>query len=141
MDERIKGEYRKIYSELVCILMIFTAGSLLVKFILLGGRPETCVTEMAILIFSPLYMAVRQYMLGIAPEDAVPRKRQKINFLAAVAVSACAYVAVLRARGRMSDGNTWLSLLTFVAMFTFVYYVSRKLGSYFAEKKSRKYED
>ena len=66
MDERVKGEYRQIYSELLSIILVFTAVSLLVKFFLFDAAVSECVTEFVILVFSPVYLAVRQFMARIS---------------------------------------------------------------------------
>ena len=127
MDERVKGEYRQIYSELLSIILVFTAVSLLVKFFLFDAAVSECVTEFVILVFSPVYLAVRQFMRGIGPEDAVPAKRQKIRFFCAL--------------GGLTDGGVWGNFLIFIVFFTLVYYASGKIGKHFSEKTAKQYED
>ena len=141
MDERVKGEYRKIYTELLMIIMIFAAASLVIKFNFYDMGLRECMTEFVILIFSPLYLAARQYMLGINPEETVSKKRQKISFFCAIGFATAAFFAsVFIKRGRIG-GDALSQILIFIAMFTFVYYVSRKLGNYFAKRKNKEYED
>ena len=141
MDERVKGEYRQIYSELLSIILVFTAVSLLVKFFLFDAAVSECVTEFVILVFSPVYLAVRQFMCGIGPEDAVPAKRQKIRFFCALGGAGLGYLAASGAQGGLTDGGVWGNFLIFIAFFTLVYYVSGKLGKHFSEKKAKQYED
>lgn len=141
MDERIKGEYRKIYSELLSIIMVFAACSLLVKFNLYDMELRACLTEFIILIFAPLYMAVRQYMLGLNPQEAAPKKKRRTQFLTAIFFAAAGFLlSAFFKEGRLGE-DSFLYILSFIATFTFVYYVSWKLSAYFADRKSKKYED
>ena len=80
MDERVKGEYRQIYSELLSIILVFTAVSLLVKFFLFDAAVSECVTEFVILVFSPVYLAVRQFMRGIGRRMRYRQSGRKSGF-------------------------------------------------------------
>lgn len=141
MDERVKGEYRRIYTELLMIIMIFSAVSLVVKFNFFDMGLKESLTEFVILIFSPLYLSARQYMMGLNPEETVSKKRQRISFLFAVCFATAGFfVSVFIKRGRVS-GDSVTQILIFIAMFTFVYYIGRKLSGYFANKKNKEYED
>lgn len=141
MDERIKGEYRKIYSELLSIIMVFAACSLLVKFNLYDMELRACLTEFIILIFAPLYMAVRQYMLGLNPQEAAPKKKRRTQFLTAIFFAAAGFLlSAFFKEGRLGE-DSFLYILSFIATFTFVYYVGWKLSAYFADRKSKKYEE
>ena len=117
MDERVKGEYRQIYSELLSIILVFTAVSLLVKFFLFDAAVSECVTEFVILVFSPVYLAVRQFMRGIGPEDAVPAKRQKIRFFCALGGAGLGYLAASGHRLGLSGGATGGGVPDFILVF------------------------
>lgn len=141
MDERVKGEYRKIYSELVCIILACLAVSLLVKSDVYGMELKDCLTEFLILVCSPVYLAVRQYMLGLDPNAGTTKRRRWLSFGAAVlGASAAMGTAAFYRSGRL-DGRFFAGLLSFVALFSLVYVGSRKIGRYFSEKKAKKYED
>lgn len=141
MDERIKGEYRKIYSELLSMIMVFTAVSLLVKFNLYDMELRECLTEFIILIFAPLYMVVRQFMMGLNPQETTSKKKKRIQFFVALFFASAGFlVSTFYKEGRLKE-DTLFYILSFIATFTFVYYVSWKLSAYFAGRKAKKYED
>lgn len=141
MDERIKNEYRKIYSELTSIIMVFVAISLLVKVNLFHMGTRECATEFIILVFSPLYMVVRQYMMGLDPNGAVSKKKQKTAFLCAILSAVAAFSGTMYWSRGGFDRDAATGLVAFIAVFILVYFLSRKLGAYFSEKKAKKYED
>lgn len=141
MDERIKGEYRKIYAELLSIIMVFVALSLLVKFFFFDMGIAECRTEFIILIGSPLYMAARQYMLGIDPAAGMQKAKRKKKALVSLACAlACFLAAAYVKHGRM-ESWAWEYILSFAAAYVFIYFISEKAAKYFSDKKSRKYED
>lgn len=123
------------------MIMVFAAGSLLVKFNLYNMELKECLTEFIILIFAPLYMVVRQYMLGLNPQEAVSKKKRRVQFLTALFFAAAGFLlSTFYKEGRLSEDSLFY-ILSFIATFTFVYYVSWKLSAYFAGRKAKKYED
>lgn len=141
MDERVKGEYRKIYSELMMGIILFCAASLLYKFVFLKQGMGACITEFLILVLSPVYLAVRQFMLGLNPNENVPKKQKRASFFAAMAAASAAFIATAISRDGKIGKDVLINILIYIAMFTFVFYVSRKLSRYFADKKAKKYEE
>ena len=141
MDERVKGEYRKIYSELVCLILVFSAVALMVKFHLYGMELKDCLTEFLILVGFPVYLAVRQYMLGLDANAGTTKKKRWISFGAALLVASAAMAVAQISRKGTIDGRFFGEVFTFAAAFSLVYLGSRRLGRYFSEKRAKKYED
>lgn len=141
MDERVKGEYRKIYSELVMLIMYFAAGSLLVKFFLLDVGPAGCATEFVILVGAPVYLVIRQMMLGLDPGAGMTRKKRRRKLLVCIVCGLLGFLLVAYAGHGRIDQAALEYVLTYIAVCTFTYYVSGRVLRYFAERKSRGYED
>lgn len=141
MDERVKGEYRKIYSELTVLMIYAAAASLLIKYFLLDMGPEGCVTEFIILVGSPVYLLVRQLMLGLDAEAGLTAKKRRRKVWTVIVCGAAGFLlaAVLK-HGRL-EGWAFEYILSFTAICVFVHYISGKLTRYFAERRSRRYEE
>lgn len=141
MDERVKGEYRKIYSELMMLIMYFAAGALLVKFFLLDMGPAGCVTEFVILVGSPVYLIVRQMMLGLDPGAGMTKKKRRRKLLVCIICGLLGFLLAVYVKRGHVGGWALEYILTFIAVCTFTCYASGKVLQYFAEKKSRRYEE
>ena len=96
---------------------------------------------MGILVGAPVYLAVRQYMLGLDPEAAVPASRRRRKAVIAAAAGLLGFLAAMIAKGGGFGLWSFEYIMTFLAAFSFIYYISGKLAKYFAEKKSREYDD
>lgn len=141
MDERIKGEYRKIYSELTMLIMYAMAGSLLIKFFLLNMGMKECATEFIVLVGSPLYLFARQLMLGLDGTEGVTKKTGGVKVLVGLLFGVLGFLLAVYFKHGKAESWAWEYILTFVALFVFTYYISGKIKQYFAERKGRKYED
>lgn len=141
MDERIKGEYRRIYAELFSIVLIFCAGSILVKMIFLGMDTSACVTELVVVVAAPVYMFVRQCMLGISPAAAMTEKKRRRKLLAGLGSGLLAFMAVYYLKHGDLRTWAWQYALSFGAAFLFVHYISFAVSEYFSGRKSREYEE
>ena len=141
MDERVMGEYRKIYSELVSLIMAVTAVSLLVKYLIFDYGLRECATEFIILIGASLYLAVRQYMLGLDPEDSLPKEKRRKRMLASFAGAFCGYAVVYAVKENGVSQSLWVNLFCFAAMYVAVYYLSGRVARYFSSRRGRKYEE
>lgn len=85
MDERIKGEFRKIYSELFQIILVVCCLSVVIKTTFLGMTAGECIPEFPIMISSPVYLAIRSRMLGISQVSSYPDKNDKTKRTALLA--------------------------------------------------------
>ncbi|MCI8454537.1 MAG: hypothetical protein HFE84_07975 [Lachnospiraceae bacterium] len=141
MDERVVAEYRRIYSELTSILVVFSAAALVIKLFFFEKTSADCVTEMVILVGTPIYMTVRQYMLGLDPEAAMPAGRRRKKAVTAVIAGILGFAMAVAAKRGEFGLWSFEYILTFVVAFSFIYYISGRLAKYFAEKKNREYED
>ena len=141
MDERIKGEYRKIYAELRSIMMIFCAGSLFVKFFFFGLDISACATEFMILIAAPVYMLVRQCVLGISPSAVMTKKKRRMKVLLGLGSGLIAFMAVYYLKHGALQTWAWQYILSFGTAFLFVHYIGFALSEFFSGRKSREYEE
>ena len=143
MDERVKNEYRKIYAELCSLIMLATAVSIILKIAVFHEPSRDIYFEFLIAVGAPLYLFVRQLMLGIDPYAAEKggrkgrRKRFFVSLLAAITG-----MAVVTYGGNMSGkGDLFFNLVVFAAFYTAFYFLGRMLTQHNAERKAGKYED
>ena len=141
MDERVQGEYRKIYSELLSLVMTVTAVSLLVKFLYFDYGLKECATEFIILIGGSLYLTVRQCMLGLGPEDSMPKEKRRKRMLVSFIGTLCGYAFAYAVKSGEVSGHLWTDLLCFAAVYVFVYFLSGRLSSLFSVRREKKYGD
>lgn len=141
MDERIKEGYRKIYAELLMLILLADAISLLVQVLVLKLGWQAIATEFAILIFAPLYLMVRQNMLGIHAEGVISAKRRRQRLWISLVAAFAAYMAASLAIKKSFHAADVLSALSFIAVYLFVYWGAAKINAHFYRKKMRKYED
>lgn len=140
MDERVRNEYRKIYAELCCLLMLALAASVLTKVMFLGMAPAACITEFLLLVGAPVYCFVRQMMLGIDAEQQTGARLQFRNYVVSLVITVGVMTAGIRMR-RHFETEDLATILGFVAAFTFVWFASRALASWNAKRHEKPYRD
>lgn len=141
MDERVKNEYRKIYSELVALLIFVTAASAVIKVFLLNLPPSATATEFIIMIGSPVYLWIRQTMLGLDPEASLDEKKRRKNFAVSFTAGILVLFLCMLLKYRGVNADVLFHILSFAVIFSAVYILSRKFARKNAERKAKKYED
>lgn len=144
MDERVKNAYQKIYAELCSLLIAVAAVSVLIKVLVFDLPPSCCVTELIIVIGGPVYLWIRQTMLGLDPEAGENVRRRKKRFWISYFAGMVGLLTVFLIRNGFSAPALLLYAsyaLTFSAVFTAVYILSRRFAKWNAEKKAQKYEE
>lgn len=143
MDERIKSAYQKIYSEFCTLIVLGAAASLLIKSLFFHAEPKALVTEFVILVGAPIYLWIRQTMLGLDPNAAANphSKKAKKNYWLCLG---CGLLAMTVVMSLMEGGLTpyvLINMLSFAVCFSTIYIASRSFAHWNAERKGKKYED
>ncbi|MDO4324632.1 MAG: hypothetical protein Q4E24_01140 [bacterium] len=141
MDERIKEGYRKIYTELLRLIVLADVVSLLVKEFVLKADWHTMITEFAVLIFAPVYLMVRQNMLGIHAEGVMSQGKRRRKLWVMMAVSFACYMAAVLVIKKSLEVSDVAGALSFIAVWLFIYWGAEKINLYFYKRKMRQYED
>lgn len=141
MDERVKEGYRKIYAELLVLILLADAVSLLVKVLVLKVEWTAVMTEFAVLIFAPLYLMVRQNMLGVYAEGVMSEKRRKMRVWVSMAAAFAGYTAASFAIKKSFHVEDAIAAFCFIALYLFVYWGARKINGYFYKKRMKRYEE
>lgn len=139
MDERLKEVYRRIYTELWFIVLMVNVVSLIVKFAFLRMEWSSCITEFLILVGSPVYLLIRQNMLGAWADQGI-RPAKKRLFWACIG-SMIGYIGVSFAIKRTWNWLDLVNLLVFVVVFFLVYRFTEKINHHFYTKKMKEYEE
>ncbi|MDD3252939.1 MAG: hypothetical protein PHV18_10285 [Lachnospiraceae bacterium] len=129
MDERIVNSYLKIRAELMSLILIVCAVSLVVKYTFLKMPFERAVTEYIILVGSPIYMAVRSRMLGVTQIAGLSgrRDRKRTALVAGLCVGIAVYILSQANReGSVDWGETMVFGLAFAAAFIAIGWGYRK---------------
>lgn len=144
MDERVKNAYQKIYAELCSLLVIAAAVSILIKFLVFDLPPSACVTELFMVVGAPLYLWIRQTMLGLDPNAGQDNRKRKKTFFITYCAGMAGLLVVFILRNGLSAAAIFplaLTVLTFSAAFAATYILSRRFAKWNADKKAKKYED
>lgn len=145
MDERVKGEFRKIYAELFQIILIICCLSVVIKTTFLGMNARECIPEFPIMISSPIYLAIRSRMLGISQVSSFPDKHGKTRRTALIA-SVLGFVLFFAAqsvkRGEAPNIPATIgSCIIFIMCFLGIYNFSYKLEKRRQEKLDSQYDE
>lgn len=135
MDERVKEEYRKIYAGLIPWIVVINALSILIKFGILEWSPESCITELIVLVFASLYMFVGCAMKGLALKT--DRGQRIKRFVTSLVTALIVYGIMFFARGKALDQNA----LSFVFWFAVSYLVATVLSHGFLNLRAKKVEE
>lgn len=145
MDERIKGEFRRIYSELFQIILVVCCLSVVIKTSFLGMTAGECIPEFPIMISSPIYLAIRSRMLGISQVSSYPGKNDKTKrtaLLAGLFGFLLVFAAQSAKRGETPNlpaaiGSCIIFIICFLGMYNFY----QKLEKRRQEKLDSRYDE
>lgn len=144
MDERIVKGFLKIRSELLGIVLILCAGSMVVKTVFLDLPGKSCVTEYLILVGSPIYLAVRSHMLGVTQAPVFSRQEGKHVWVLVLAATAALMVySTVQNRGGEKAGFRELALFgtVFLVSFCLVRALYKRHEMKRQEKLDSRYEE
>lgn len=117
MDERVRQEYHRIYSELYFITLLVCCVSVIGKVMFFHKGVEDCWLEYIVLVGSPVYRFVRCRMLHVSA-PVVGKKAWMIRLVVCLVTVSIVYAVVTYVRtGSLQVGE----LLTFLAPFIFIY--------------------
>ena len=117
MDERVRQEYQKIYSELYFITLLVCCVSVIAKVMFFHQGIADCWLEYIVLVGSPVYRFVRCRMLNVSA-PVVEKKAWMIRLAACLVTISAVYAVVIYVRtGRLN----LMELLTFLVPFIFIY--------------------
>lgn len=134
MDERIKKEFRKIYSELFQIVLVVCCLSVIIKTTFLGMNAGECIPEFPIMIGSPIYLAIRSRMLGISQISEFQDKGSKTKrtaLLAGVFGFVLVFAAQSAKRGEALNlpaviGSCIIFIVCFLGIYKFFYKIEKR---------------
>lgn len=117
MDERVRQEYHRIYSELYFITLLVCCVSVIGKVMFFHKGVEDCWLEYIVLVGSPVYRFVRCRMLHVSA-PVVGKKAWMLRLVVCLVTVSIVYAVVTYVRtGSLQVGE----LLTFLAPFIFIY--------------------
>lgn len=117
MDERVRQEYQKIYSELYFITLLVCCVSVIAKVMFFHQGIADCWLEYIVLVGSPVYRFVRCRMLHVSA-PVVGKKAWMIRLVVCLVTVSIVYAVVTYVR--TGSLQVW-ELLTFLAPFIFIY--------------------
>lgn len=131
MDERIKKEFRKIYSELFQIVLVVCCLSVIIKTTFLGMNAGECIPEFPIMIGSPIYLAIRSRMLGISQISELGSKTKRTALLAGVFGFVLVFAAQPAKRGEALNlpaviGSCIIFIVCFLGIYKFFYKIEKR---------------
>lgn len=131
MDERIKKEFRKIYSELFQIVLVVCCLSVIIKTTFLGMNAGECIPEFPIMIGSPIYLAIRSRMLGISQISELGSKTKRTALLAGVFGFVLVFAAQSAKRGETLNlpaviGSCIIFIVCFLGIYKFFYKIEKR---------------
>lgn len=137
MDERVIKGFLQIRSELLGLVLVLCAGSMVVKTVFLGMPAQSCITENLILVGSPLYLVARSHMLGVTQAGAFSHKRSKAALSVVLAVTAALIVfGALQRRGE--DGTSMAELIVFGVVYLASFCLARLVYKRHEQARQRK---
>lgn len=143
MDERIKQQYHKIYSEMYIIILCLAAASVVIKTAFFHGTMVTLSLEYIILVGSPLYRLIRCRMLGAVAEPAADNTRMfLIRLTAALLLTAAIFGMVMYFRyGSINIRNYILFVIPYLLIFLLAALFFKKLRDKWRKHLENKYDE
>lgn len=142
MDERIRQEYQKIYSELYLIILGLCTCSLIVKVAFFGQNFSQLWLEYIILVGSPVYRLIRSRTLGVAIPAENRKKQLFIRFAAALILLMAIDILVMYFRFGRVNGRELLALfLPFTVIFLLAAVISSAVQKNWQKKLEDKYKE
>lgn len=138
MDERIKQEYHRIYSELYLIILGISCVSVIVKVMFFQKNLMDCWLEYVILVGSPFYRFIRCRMLHVAAPVEAWGKQLKVRLPVCLIVVILLYCLTAYVRtGKIVAMELLAFLVPFVLIFLLVGF-----GAIYVQKRwQKKMED
>lgn len=137
MDERVKQEYHRIYSELYFITLLICCISVVVKVMFFHKGVADCWLEYIVLVGSPVYRFIRCRMLHVTA-PVIERKTWAIRLVACLATVSIIYGMVTYVR---TGTFHLLEMLTFLVPFLVVFLIVC-FGTVYVQKRwQKKMED
>lgn len=146
MDERIKQQYHKIYSEMYIIILCLAAVSVVIKAAFshenISGLSGLGL-EYIILVGSPIYRLIRCRMLGvIADTPCTGTKPFLIRLTAALLVSAAVFGIIMYFRnGSINIFHYVVFVVPFLFMFLITALISKKLHDSWKKRLEDRYDE
>lgn len=143
MDERIRQEYRRIYSEMYVIVLCLAAASVVIKVAFFQKSSTQLGLEYVILVGSPVYRFIRCRMLGVTAEPSGLGTRPfMIRMAAAVILFSAAFAVIMYFRnGKINLAAYAAFVIPFLLIFLLTALVSKKIYDSWRKKLERKYND
>lgn len=140
MDERIKQEYHRIYSELYMIILGVCCLSVIAKVMVFQKNIVDCGLEYLILIGSPIYRFVRCRMRNVV--IPIEQKQWKLRFVSALAVVIVLFCITMYVRtGRIAIREMLSFLIPFCVIFLLVSGLSLAAQKRWQKKMEDKYRE
>lgn len=142
MDERIRQEYQKIYSELYLIILGLSACSLVVKTAFFRQNLSQLWLEYIILAGSPIYRLIRSRMLGVAVPVGNRKKQLFIRFAAALLTLMMVDILVMYFRfGEINIKELFSFFFSFAVLFLLVAVISLAVQKKWQKKMEDRYKE
>lgn len=142
MDERIRQEYHRIYSELYLIILCVSCVALVVKIMFLQKSLMDCWLEYMILVGSPLYRFVRCRMLRVAAPAKAWEKQWKVRMAGCLVMVTVLYCLAAYIRtGEIAAAKLLIFLVPFVLTFLLVGFGAAYLQKRWQKKMEDKYSE
>lgn len=143
MDERIKQQYHRIYSEMYIIILCMAAASAVVKTAFFHRNIPDLGLEYIILVGSPIYRLIRCRMLGVVLEPSgTGTKTFLIRLTAAMAAAAAVFGIIMYFRnGSMNVINYIAFIIPFLLIFLLTALISKKLHDSWRKRLEDKYDE
>lgn len=136
-DERLEQAKNKIYSEMLIIITYFIALSFLYKSLYCHMTLSQCLTEFIILLFLPLYQAVRSRQMGVVLEStAVGWKKHLPVILVVFFMGALIWFANSSSSFENRSAATGIFVLFYLVLFVAL----RQLFAHMERKRAAKLE-
>lgn len=143
MDERIRQQYHKIYSELYIIILCLASASVIMKAIFFHEKLSCFGLEYIILVGSPIYRLIRCRMLGVIADSGSNQTKTFLIRLAAALISFSAVFALIMyfRNGSINILNYILFVIPFLFMFLLTSLIFKKLQDSWKKHLEDKYDE
>ena len=141
-DERIEQAINKIRSEMTVIILLGVALSFLIKTLVFNMGLKECITEYLILVLSPLYQFVRMHMMKISIYSQRGNKQSIKNLVISLFALVAAFGAYILGSDTLSAWhNSILFLLTFIVLFTAIFFTTNRFNQHRGHKYEKEFDD
>lgn len=142
MDERIRQEYHRIYSEMYLIILGMCTISLIAKIMFLEKSLSDCWLEYLILVGSPIYRLIRCRMLNVILPAEHGQRQWIIRLISSIIVCSALFCLAMYIRtGRIATAEILLFMIPFIALFLLVMALSFFIRKQWQKKMEDKYNE